>query len=60
MTRQLKRAIKYHRQEGIYTFHTINCIGIKRNIGSQEKQKQTKKKIEKEKIRNNEYGIHLF
>lgn len=44
MTRQLKRAIKYHRQEGIYTFHTINCIGIKRNIGGQEKQKQTKKK----------------
>ena len=33
-----KRAIKHHRQEGIYIFHIINCIGIKRSFGGQEEQ----------------------
>ena len=33
-----KRAIKHHRQEGIYIFYIINCIGIQRSFGGQEKQ----------------------
>lgn len=43
-----KRAIKQHRQEGIYIFHIINCIGIKRGIGGQKEQ--TPKSLERHKI----------
>lgn len=50
MTGQLKSAIKHHRQEGIYIFHIINCIGIKRGIRGQGEQKQTnKQKLEQDR-----------